>query len=184
MPQVKEIVEQLQGEPILIREGELGIEQLEEIIADIFAAVDGVVKLFNNEFPTALLTFAAIASKYQKPKEIFEAALNELREMDEQEALALWQAAADQFDIEDDELEAKIEALLKLPVVTYAEVNDVLGLLKQIQVIVKDEELTFFEKVKSVIALNELIFAEGEDAIDLILLYVDTIKALGKQDEE
>jgi len=33
MPQVKEIVEQLQGEPILIREGELGIEQLEEIIA-------------------------------------------------------------------------------------------------------------------------------------------------------
>lgn len=176
MPKVQEIVAALKEQPILRAGEEFGIDQLKEIIADVFSAVDGFVKLFDGQFPNALLTFAAIAAKYQDPKEIFGAALEELKNMDEAEALALWQEAADEFDIEDDELEAKIEALLKLPVVTYAEINDVISLLASIQDVIKNENLSFFDKVKGIIELNEEIFQEGEDAIDLVVLWVNTIR--------
>ena len=121
-------------------EGEpLGVEQIKLAITDMFRIAAAISVMFKKFTAEALFEFASVMARYEKPGEIFAKVILEIQDLDLQEAEAVYQHATEEFDIEDDEKEAKIERVMRLPVLTYQEWVESVAAVEKVQSILRSD---------------------------------------------
>ena len=166
-------------------EGEkLGVEKVKEIITDGFTAAEGVIALFTGDFSGGFLKLAAVTAKYsQNFMPALQLAWAELKDLDEAETEEVYNHVTVEFDIENNELEAKIEGLLYLPVLGLKEFNDSIEVVRAIAPIVKDPDLNIFEKIAEIGKQVGPVAQQLNDLYNFVLTVIDAFSALRKNDE-
>lgn len=158
--------------------GKLGIADLRKILGDFFVLADAVYDIVTAKNVYGGLTrLVEVIGEYKDPSAAFGLAWMQFKDLDPTEAKAIYDGVVEMFDIEDDELEAKIEKVLMIPVVGFAEFTDAKGIIDKAATM--NAELSGFAKVK---ALVELFSEEGLDQVwetyEFFLMTISTITAL------
>lgn len=179
-------LERLYFQPIeLAPAGEsLGVDTVKTIIADAFTLTEGIIEMVGGNLSGGLFKIAGVASRYADNfKEVLDRAIAELRDMSQPEAEQVYDHVVREFDIKDDELEAKIEALLYLPVAGYKEYNDAIAVIAEIRPILNAPDLTFWEKAKAISEKVGPVVKELEDLFNLVADVIEVFQAFGKKED-
>lgn len=161
-----------------------GTDVLDELVVDIFSAVDAVGKMLKGDLTTGLLAFAALITKYKNYQPILSEVIAQIKDLDAGEARELFATLKEEFDIEDDELEEKIENIIEIPVNVYEKVGAIATLYEEIAEILQDEDLDGWAKLEKITDFNTEIIAQIRDIIRLVKESVDAVKALFEGGEE
>lgn len=167
---------------VLPQEGEqLGVELVKEIITDGFTLSEGVIDIFGGKLSQGLFKVAAVAAKYSDDfQNAFKRAIAELKDLDESEAQDIYDHVVREFDIENDELEAKIERIAYLPILGFAEYNDTIEAVKAIKPIVNNPNLNLFEKIGQIGQQVGPVAKQLEDLYNLVMEAIEAFSALSK----
>jgi hypothetical protein len=157
----------------------IDIEVLKVIIKDAFTLAAAAAQLIKKFDIAPLLTVATVLGKYgQNIDETFQAAWSELKDLDAEEARELIDEIKASFDIADDELEAKIEILFDLPLISFMEVKETIELVTVIIKVVKDPDIDFSQKLKELADLFPELINQGADVVEVAEKWIDAVKAL------
>jgi len=155
--------------------GALSVDQIKKVLTDFFYAAYAINDIVSaKDVHKGLLKLVTVIGEYKDPIASFGLAWNQFQDLDEEEAEEVYQLVVELFDIEDDELEAKIEALLYIPILGFKEFNDAKAILEKVQAI--NEDLSGFEKIKAYVALFS---EEGMDQVwDTYEFFLKTFAAV------
>lgn len=155
--------------------GKLTVDQIKKVVTDFFYSAYAVHDIVSaKDVHKGLLKLVTIIGEYKDPVAAFGLAWKEFQDLDEDEAEELYALIVDLFDIEDDELEAKIEDLLYIPVLGFKEFKDAQAIVNKIQSI--NQDLAGFEKIKAYV---ELFSEEGLDQVwDTYEFFLKTFTAV------
>jgi hypothetical protein len=171
---------------VVDRNENLPIDKLKEVIGDGFGVADALFDIMGKgDTAKGLMALAGIVGKYDAPIEAFKVAWEQAGDLSEEESVDLYAFVTERFDIEDDELELKIERILKLPITGYAEYLDTVDTLLIVQSIWKDETMSRWAKIK---ALSKYASSDaldqGEDLVDLVTEFISAFRDLFRKKKE
>lgn len=130
--------------------GEYGLDTIQMVVMDILRIVTILVALFKKPSTALFFDLALIVAKYDEPKAVFILAWNEFKDLDKAEQKAVMDTIRDNFDLDDDDLETKVENLigviLKAPNQSLESIDVVLGLVSTIKGF-KDDPIETIKKV-------------------------------------
>lgn len=155
--------------------GKLGVDQIKKILVDFFYSAYAVHDIVSaKDVHKGLLKLVTVIGEYKDPAAAFALAWKEFQDLDENEAEEVYGLVVELFDIEDDELEAKIEDLLYIPVLGYKEFKDTQRILNKVQSI--NQNLSGFSKIKAYV---DLFSTEGMDQVwDTYEFFLKTYTAI------
>lgn len=177
---MKEIKFSLPAQKTIVdRDANLPIDKLKEVISDGFGVTAALYDIFAGNTSSGLISLAGFVGKYEKPMEAFKTAWSQAADLSEAESKDLYAFVTEKFDLEDDELEAKIERVLKLPITGYAEYLDSIDTILSIQAIWSDSTTNKWEKIKELTSYASTdALTQGEDLFTLMLETIAAIKDL------
>lgn len=177
MPQKKIVVN---------RNENLPIDVLKEVVGDGFGVADAMFDIFGKgDTAKGLMALAAVVGKYESPMESFKVAWEQAADLSEEESKDLYAFVTERFDIEDDELEVKIERILKLPITGYAEYLDTIDTFLMIQSIWNDETMSRWAKIKALSKYASTdALGQGEDLVDLVTEFIAAFRDLFRREKQ
>jgi hypothetical protein len=163
------------------RDENLGVENIKVVITDAFSTLDAIIDLFSGKVESGLFKLAGVVGGYEDFLEALKQALAEFGDLSESEANEVYSHAAEAFDIEDDELELKIERVMKLPISGFAEYMDSVEVVDEIKK-VWDSDAPSWEKFRTIFSLAGTSgFNQGEDLVALVMEMLGAIGDLFKK---
>lgn len=169
---------------IKLNEGQpMGVDQIKMTITDIFRIAAAISVMFKKFTAEALFEFASVMSRYEKPGETFAKVILEIQDLDLEEAESVYQHATEEFDIEDDEKEAKIERVMKLPVLTYQEWVESVAAVEKVQAVLRSDS-PWTTKLIMLAEDSDDLLRQGFDAVDTVVEYYLAVKDLFKKADE
>jgi hypothetical protein len=145
---------------------QLETDLLEEISKDLFSVISIGVRMFTDFSPAQLLALGSILGKYEDPRETFTAALAQLKDLEKDELPDVLEAVKEGFDLENDDLERKIETLLSVLVNGGSEILETLDLVAGIVATVKDKDKGVLTKIKELATKIDDVIDQGSDFLD------------------
>lgn len=146
----------------------MGVSKIKEVITDAFIVVTNIGRLTKRFSVDPIFAILPVLAKYENPKEAFALAVQEFRELSADEADEITEHLKAEFDIENDEIEARIERVLSLPADAYREYKESAALVADMAAVFNNTALTMREKVKEIARMAERIVDQAFDIIDLV----------------
>lgn len=155
----------------------LGTEDLEMVLIDALNMGSLVGQLFTNPNTGLFFELALIVAKYNEPKAIFLTAWEQLKDLDPAERDLVMNNVSNEFDLENDILEQRIEVLVSILLEIPNNVGNAFDLGSAVVLELKDFKADPIQSIKKILEIAPDLIDEGLEAWEMIFRLWGAIKA-------